>query len=263
LAADEEMEMNSNAPRTVLITGASGGIGRATVDLFTQNGWRVIGVDRSSFGDGYPSSGLFIQSDISIGENLETIFAQAHAFTGYLNALVNNAALQVAKPMLETSVAEWDAVMASNLRSVFLGVKLAYPLFEAAGGGAIVNVSSVHAVATSANIAAYAASKGGLLALTRAIAIEFAPHNIRANAILPGAVDTPMLRAGLGRGHVSGTDIMERLDNLARKTVNGRVGRPQEIASAIYFLADETQSSFMTGQALIIDGGATARLSTE
>jgi NAD(P)-dependent dehydrogenase (short-subunit alcohol dehydrogenase family) len=246
-----------------LITGAAGGIGRATVDLFTQNGWRVIGVDRASFGEGFPATGLFIQSDISIGENLETIFRQAHAFTGYLNALVNNAALQVAKPMLETSVAEWDAVMASNLRSVFLGVKLAYPLFEAAGGGAIVNVSSVHAVATSANIAAYAASKGGLLALTRAIAIEFAPHNIRANAILPGAVDTPMLRAGLGRGHVIGTDILERLDNLARKTVNGRVGRPQEIASAIYFLANENQSSFMTGQALIIDGGATARLSTE
>lgn len=257
------MNTDPQSQKTVLITGAAGGIGRATVQLFTHMGWRVIGVDRSPYGEAFPQSGLFIRSDISIGENLETIFQQAHSFTGSLNALVNNAALQVAKPMLETSVAEWDAVMASNLRSVFLGVKLAYPLFEAAGGGAIVNVSSVHAVATSANIAAYAASKGGLLALTRAIAIEFAPHNIRANAILPGAVDTPMLRAGLSRGHVSGTDIMERLDNLARKTVNGRVGRPEEIASAIYFLADDAQSSFMTGQALIIDGGATARLSTE
>ena len=153
--------------------------------------------------------------------------------------------------------------MASNLRSVFLGIKLAHPLFKAAGGGAIVNVSSVHAVATSANIAAYAASKGGLLALTRATAIEFARDNIRVNAILPGAVDTPMLRAGMNRGHVQGEDILQRLDNLARKTVNGRVGQPEEIAHAIYFLADETQSSFMTGQALIVDGGATARLSTE
>jgi len=121
----------------------------------------------------------------------------------------------------------------------------------------------VHAVATSANIAAYAASKGGLLALTRAVAIELAPDNIRCNAILPGAVDTPMLRAGLGRGHVHGDDILQRLDNLARKTVNGRIGQPEEIAHAIYFLADDRQSSFMTGQALIIDGGATARLSTE
>jgi NAD(P)-dependent dehydrogenase (short-subunit alcohol dehydrogenase family) len=144
-----------------------------------------------------------------------------------------------------------------------LGIKLAHPLLKAAGGGAIVNVSSVHAIATSANIAAYAASKGGLLALTRAVAIEFARDNIRCNAILPGAVDTPMLRAGLSRDHVQGSTILERLDNLASKTVNGRVGRPEEIAQAIYFLADDEQSSFMTGQALIIDGGATARLSTE
>jgi NAD(P)-dependent dehydrogenase (short-subunit alcohol dehydrogenase family) len=134
---------------------------------------------------------------------------------------------------------------------------------KAAGTSAIVNVSSVHAVATSANISAYAASKGGLLALTRAMAIEFAPDNIRVNAILPGAVDTPMLRAGLQRGHVSGSTMTDRLENLARKTVNRRVGTPEEIAHAIYFLADSTQSSFMTGQALIIDGGATARLSTE
>jgi NAD(P)-dependent dehydrogenase (short-subunit alcohol dehydrogenase family) len=250
-------------PRTLLITGAAGGIGRATVKLFAAYGWRVIGVDRAAFGESFPENGLYIQSDISIGSNLESIFNQAHEFTGYLNALVNNAAVQVSKPLLDTSVEEWDAVMASNLRSVFLGVKLAHPLFKVAGGGAIVNVSSVHAVATSANIAAYAASKGGLLALTRAMAIEFAPDNIRVNAILPGAVDTPMLRAGLNRGHVSGGDIQTRLDNLARKTVNGRIGQPEEIAHAIYFLADEAQSSFMTGQALIVDGGATARLSTE
>jgi NAD(P)-dependent dehydrogenase (short-subunit alcohol dehydrogenase family) len=87
--------------------------------------------------------------------------------------------------------------------------------------------------------------------------------NIRVNAILPGAVDTPMLRAGLQRGHLAGGTVVDRLDNLARKTVNGRVGTPEEIAHAIYFLADSTQSSFMTGQALIVDGGATARLSTE
>jgi glucose 1-dehydrogenase len=247
----------------MLITGAAGGIGRATVELFAQKGWRVIGVDRAPYGEEFPENGLFIQLDISIGENMEDIFHQARAFTGCLHALVNNAALQVAKPLVDTSVEEWDAVMASNLRSAFLGIKLAHPLLKAASGSAIVNVSSVHAVATSANIAAYAASKGGLLALTRAVAIEFAADNIRANAVLPGAVDTPMLRAGLNRGHVQGSDILQRLDNLARKTVNGRVGQAQEIAHAIYFLADDTQSSFMTGQAMVVDGGATARLSTE
>ncbi len=249
--------------KTALITGVGGGIGRATVDLFAQRGWQVIGVDRSPCGEGFPANGCFIQADISHPESAELIFEQVRAFSPTLDALVNNAAVQVAKPLIETSVEEWDAVMASNLRPVFLFAKLAYSLFKAAGGGAIVNVSSVHAVQTSANIAAYAASKGGILALTRAMAIEFAPDNIRVNAILPGAVDTPMLRAGLNRGHVGHGDMQSRLDNLARKTVNGRVGQPAEIASAIYFLADNAQSSFMTGQALVVDGGATARLSTE
>ena len=248
--------------KTILITGAAGGIGRATVALFAEKGWSVIGVDRSTFGEDFPKNGLFIQSDIARPEDMNAIFEKAHAFTESLDALVNNAAMQVAKPLIETTVEEWDAVMAANLRSVFLGVKLAYPLLKI-GGGAIVNVSSVHAVQTSVNIAAYAASKGGMLALTRAMAIEFAPDNIRANAILPGAVDTPMLRAGLGRGHVGQGNMQERLDNLARRTVNGRVGTPEEIAHAIFFLADNEQSSFMTGQAMIVDGGATARLSTE
>ncbi len=253
----------TQSPQTVLITGAGGGIGRATVNLFAEKGWHVIGVDRYPYGDDFPENGHFIQADISHPEVLEQIFLQMRAVTSTLDALINNAAVQVAKPLVETTVEEWDAVMASNLRSAFLFVKLSHPLFKAAGGGAIVNVSSVHAVQTSANIAAYAASKGGLLALTRAMAIEFASDNIRANAILPGAVDTPMLRAGLGRGHVGQGDMQSRLDNLARKTVNGRVGQPAEIAHAIYFLADNEQSSFMTGQAMIVDGGATARLSTE
>ena len=249
--------------KTVLITGAGGGIGRATVHHFAEKNWQVIGVDRGEFGEGFPQDGCFIQADISNPESTEQIFEQARAFSPMLHALVNNAAVQVAKPLVETTVEEWDAVMASNLRSVFLFVKLAHPLLKAAGGGAIVNVSSVHAIQTSANIAAYAASKGGLLALTRAMAIEFAPDDIRVNAILPGAVDTPMLRAGLGRGHAGHGDMQQRLDNLARRTVSGKVGKPEEIAHAIYFLADHEQSSFMTGQALVVDGGATARLSTE
>jgi len=249
--------------KTVLITGAAGGIGRATVRLFAESNWHVIGVDRAPYGENYPENGIFINADISDPQELADIFSQAESFSKRLDALINNAAVQIAKPLLETTVEEWDAVMVSNLRAVFMAMKLAFPLFEATGGGAVVNVSSVHAVATSANIATYAASKGGMLALTRAMAIEFAPSDIRVNAILPGAVDTPMLHAGLSRGHVGEGSLPERLENLAHKTVIGRVGTPEEIAHAIYFLADSTQSSFMTGQALIVDGGATARLSTE
>ena len=255
--------MTEKETRIMLITGAAGGIGRATVKVFAEHGWRVFGVDRQPKYDEFPSDDCYIQADISLPEQLENIYDQVKAETDSLDAVVNNAAVQIAKPLIETTAEEWDLTIASNLRSAFLGAKLAYPLLKAKGGGAIVNTSSVHAVATSANIAAYAASKGGLLALTRAMAIEFAPANIRVNAILPGAVDTPMLRAGLNRGHVGHGDMQQRLDNLAAKTVNGRVGLPEEIGSVIYFLADNNQSSFITGQALIADGGATARLSTE
>ena len=253
----------SDSKKTILITGAAGGVGRATVNFFHERGFRVIGVDRQNVYAEFPADGLFIQADISVPENLEKIFAQATLFTSTLDVLVNNAAFQVTKPLIETTVEEWDMVMASNLRSVFLGAKLAYPLLKAEGGGAIVNVSSVHAVATSANIAAYAASKGGLLALTRAMAIEFAKDNIRVNAVLPGAVDTPMLRAGFHRGRNNEASEESQLAALAAKTVNGRVALPEEIASVIYFLADPAQSSFITGQGLLADGGATCRLSTE
>lgn len=253
----------SNSKKTILITGAAGGVGRATVKLFRERGFRVIGVDRQSVYAEFPSDGLFIQADISVPENLEKIFVQATQFTSALDVLVNNAGFQVTKPLVETTVEEWDLVMASNLRSVFLGSKLAYPLLKAEGGGAIVNVSSVHAIATSANIAAYAASKGGLLALTRAMAIEFAQDNIRVNAVLPGAVDTPMLRAGFHRGRQNEASEESQLAALAAKTVNGRVALPEEIASVIYFLTDPAQSSFITGQGLLVDGGATCRLSTE
>ncbi|MDX9851120.1 MAG: SDR family oxidoreductase [Anaerolineaceae bacterium] len=241
-------------PRVMLITGAAGGIGRATVQLFHQKGWVVIGVDRNDYAEVFPNNGLFIQADISDPSKLEEIYQKVRNITDTLDAVVNNAALQVVKPLLETTVEEWDAVMASNLRSVFLGAKLAYPLLKNKGGGAFVNVSSVHAVATSSGVSSYAASKGGLLALTRSMAIEFAGDNIRVNAILPGAVNTPMLSAHL--------DQM-RLENLAKRTVNGRIGAPLELAHAIYFLADEEQSSFMTGQSIVVDGGATAKLSTE
>ncbi len=249
--------------RTMLITGAAGGVGRATVKYFAEQGWQVIGIDISDKPADYPEAVHYIQANIADPEDIAHAFDSLKAITTSLNALVNNASIQVIKPLLETSVEEWDAVMASNLRSVFLGAKLAYPLLDKTGQGAVVNISSVHAIATSGSISAYAASKGGMLALTRAMAIEFAADNIRVNALLPGAIDTPMLRAGLDRGHVAGGSVGMRLENLARKTVNGRVGTPEEIAKCIYFLADGSQSSFMTGQALVVDGGATAKLSTE
>ena len=255
--------MADNKARIVLITGAAGGIGKATVAHFAAQGWRVIGVDRKPAYAGFPADGLFIQADLAQPHEVERVYREAAEFTPKLDALVNNAAFQVTKPISQTSVEEWDQVIAVNLRAAFLGARYGFGLLAAEGGGAIVNVASVHAVATSPNIAAYAASKGGLVALTRAMAIEFAPADIRVNAILPGAVDTPMLAAGFNRGHLAQGSVEQQKAELARKTVIRRIGQPHEIASVIYFLADSTQSGYMTGQSVVVDGGASARLSTE
>jgi NAD(P)-dependent dehydrogenase (short-subunit alcohol dehydrogenase family) len=249
-------------PRSALITGSAGGIGAATVKYFREMGWRTFATDRREFKPNIDGVEFF-RCDVSSSDEVQALFNWLSERAESLNALVNNAAVQISKPITEMEVEEWDTTMASNLRPAFLTLRYGYELLKSAGQSAIVNVSSVHAVATSASIAAYAASKGGLLALTRAMAIELAEDQIRVNAILPGAVDTEMLRSGLGRGHVAGENVEDRLRQLGARTVMGRVGEPDEIAKAIYFLSDEEQSSFMTGSYLIIDGGATTRLSTE
>jgi NAD(P)-dependent dehydrogenase (short-subunit alcohol dehydrogenase family) len=250
-----------NGSATVLVTGAAGGIGSATVEAFADAGWNVLAADRRP--EGAPQrAARFFPVDVSVEEQVRGLFEEVGRTTKRLEALVNNAAIQTTKPLVEMTAAEWDDVMASNLRAAFLTARHGMPLLRAAPG-AIVNVSSVHAVATSVGIAAYAASKGGLAALTRAMALEFAPDGVRVNAVLPGAVDTMMLRQGFERGGGHGESVESRLAELGRRTPLGRIGRPQEIAQSILFLADGARSSFITGQTLIVDGGATARLSTE
>lgn len=247
--------------RLAVITGSAGGIGKATVRVFSEKGWEVIGLDRNP-GDTHLEGVESERVDVSSPDEVERFFNSLGSTRESLDALVNNAGIQINKPLIETEPSEWNSVQDSNLRSIYLTGRHAYRLLRA-GKGSVVNISSVHALATSINVAAYAASKGGILALTRAMALEFGPDDIRVNAVLPGAVDTQMLRDGLSRGHLEGTSIEERLEQLSKKTVLGRVGQPHEIARAIYFLCDGAQSSFVTGQALVVDGGAMARLSTE
>jgi glucose 1-dehydrogenase len=246
--------------RVVLLTGAAGGIGSATARVFAADDWVVVGVDRRH--DTVPGVDRLIVADLSQPDAPDRVFDEFRRHYGRLDALVNNAAVQVCKPVLETTPQEWDAVMASNLRSVFLSVQRAIDLLQETEG-AIVNVSSVHALATSRNIAAYAASKGALLAFTRALALEFGAMHVRVNAVLPGAIDTPMLHAGLTRGHVGKGTIDELVRGLGGAHVIGRVGQPEEVGRVIRFLADARLSSFITGQSIVVDGGALARLSTE
>lgn len=249
--------------QSVVITGAAGGVGRACVELFHQQGWRVLAVDVHQPNPVFAKEVKHFQADISISAEVEALCDQLSAeLSGGLSALINNAAVQITKPIVETSAAEWDQVHAVNLRAPFLLSKTLFPHLAKAKG-AVVNVSSVHALATSNDIAAYASTKGGLLALTRAMAIEFAMDGVRANVVLPGATDTPMLQAGLNREHVKGGSPAARKAALAEKILLKRLAAPEEIARVIYFLADSEQSSYITGQSLVADGGALARLSTE
>jgi NAD(P)-dependent dehydrogenase (short-subunit alcohol dehydrogenase family) len=232
--------------RVAIVTGAAGGIGAATCDALREQGWRVIAVDRKPID--HPDA---VELDVSDAEEVASTFSSLERVDG----LVNNAAIQLKKALVDTTVEEWDDVWTSNLRSAFVCLKALVPQLSA-NGGAVVNVSSVHASATSSSVTAYAASKGGLVAFTRAAAIELAPNGIRVNAVLPGAIDTPMLHEGFASSKDSEATLIGR-------TPLGRLGQPGEIAEAIAFMLDPNRAAFITGQTLVADGGALARLSTE
>lgn len=239
--------------RVALVTGGARGIGRATAELLTINDWQVVQVDLDA-GDGAPCWKVDLADEVAV----EQLFKRVIADYGRLDGLVNNAAQQLVRPLVETTGEEWDRAMANNVRSAFLCSKYAFPLL-AASRGAIVNVSSVHSQVTSAGLAAYVASKGAVTAMTRAAALEFAPL-VRVNAVHPGATDTPMLRDGAARSNL---DVDEALRELALRHPLQRVATPEEVGQAIMFLLDSTRSSFITGSSLFVDGGATARLSVE
>lgn len=230
----------------VVVTGAAGGIGAATCDLLKSYGWEVVAVDRLPVDR--PGS---LQVDIADAEAVTTALSALPR----VDALVNNAALQLYKSLLDTTAEEWDAVTAVNIRGAFVCLKAVHRQLTESRGS-VVNVGSVHARATSTSISAYAATKGGLTAFTRAAALELAPYGVRVNSVLPGAVDTPALRAGFSRSENAESDLIDR-------TPLARVGTPRDIAEAIAFLLDRERAAFVTGQELVVDGGALARLGTE
>ncbi len=247
--------------KSVLITGVCGGIGEATARLFLASGWKVFGVDIVN-GDIVTDLNEFWQGDVSDFDFWQGVVVPSDCFKEGLDCLVNNAAVQVLGSIQETTIEEWDCVMAVNLKGPFVAIKTLVSSLSMRRG-AVVNVASVHANATSVGIAAYATSKGGLVAMTRAAALDLASQNIRVNAILPGAVSTDMLKQGLSREGLSDYGVEEGKNALAKKTPCGRVGKASEIAQSILFLAEEERSSFMTGQSLTVDGRVTVKLCTE
>lgn len=232
--------------RTAVVTGAAGGIGSAVCDVLGAQGWDVVPVDRVAV-----DRPRALQLDLADA----TLVLERLSALEQVDALVNNAAIQLFKSLEETSIADWHEVHDVNLRGAFVCLKACLRQLVASRGS-VVNVASVHARATSQSVAAYAASKGGLTAFTRAAALELGRAGVRVNAVLPGAVDTPALRAGFARA----VDAEERL---VRRTPLGRIGTPRDIAEAVAFLVDDARARFITGQEIVVDGGALARLSTE
>ena len=256
------MSKHKESPKVIVITGINGGIGSFLGYYFKSKKWTVIGLDISDESKGEKLNyDMYYKCDISNEEEIKRVVNDL-AYYNKIDVIVNNAAYQLCKKLVDSSLAEWDIVINSNLKSVFLLTKYLYPKLKEAKG-TIINISSVHATHTSQNIGIYATSKGGLTTLTRSMAIEFGKDKIRVNAILPGAINTSMLRAGLKRGHLGDDSEDELVNILGNKHILGKIGEPSDIAKMTYFLADNDKSGFITGQSFYVDGGATIKLSTE
>lgn len=237
--------------KTVYISGAEGGIGKALCEVFKKDGWVVIGADIKPCT--HANCDLFFQEDVANSGSIKKIHDNLKKKEIFIQCLINNAAIQLEKKLLETTEEEWNSVIQTNIGSIFLSTKY---LFDLLNDCSIINIASVHSRATSKGLAAYAASKGAVSSLTKSMALELADHGIRVNAILPGAIETGMLQKGLGRNKDSENAIKE----LMKAIPLGRIGNPFDVAHLALFLAENKKSSYITGQEFVCDGGALAKL---
>jgi NAD(P)-dependent dehydrogenase (short-subunit alcohol dehydrogenase family) len=237
--------------RSVVITGAASGIGRAASERFVADGERVIGVDVEL--DGLADGVTGFPADVSDPLAVERAIAFAVATNDGIDVLCNNAGVASTTSVLDCTFDEWERVFAINARGVFLGTKYALPHMLASGGGVIVNTASIAGMIGLPDRAAYCASKGAVIALTKQVAIQWATQGIRCNCVCPGTVDSPWVGRLL---EASNEPETLRAQLIARQPL-GRLGTPEEIAAAIVYLAS-ADAAFMTGTALVIDGGVTA-----
>jgi len=242
----------SLAAKVALITGGSRGIGRAIAERFQREGARVATVSRST-SPGVSGGVLSLAGDVSSEDDVIDVMHAVERVLGRLDVLVNNAAVELEARLEETSVTQWDHVMAVNVRGVFLCTKHALPLLRRAGGGSIINVSSTDGFWAEPGLAAYNASKGAVLALTRAIAIDHGPEGIRCNSICPSYVVTDMLQQFFD-SQPDPRDARARAESVHALR---RLSTPEEVANLALWLASE-ESSFASGQSFVLDGGLTA-----
>jgi NAD(P)-dependent dehydrogenase (short-subunit alcohol dehydrogenase family) len=247
--------------KVVLVTGASGGIGEALCKKFKSKDWIVVGTSRSKTMQS-ACIDYYICSDLSTESGPCEIIDQINTKYGRLDCIVNNAACQICKPIWEMESNEWDLIYNCNVKAIFLFVKHGLYLLKKNRGN-IVNIGSVHSVATSNEIAGYASSKAAIAGLTKNLAIELGQFGIRVNCVSPGAVDTEMLRNGLMRGHAGIGDADTLVVKLGKRHLLNNVGSVEEIANFVGFVADDENGKFINGANLLIDGGACIKLCTE
>lgn len=239
--------------KTAIITGAANGIGRAIAAAYAENGFHVFIADidiesGTKTQEEFRAQGnqtVFIETDVSNPESLKKLVENVTDTSGRIDVLINNAGVSEFCPPEELSVERWDTILNTNLRSSFLLTRLAAAEMKKTGGGSVVNIASTRALMSEKNSEAYAASKGGLLALTHAMALSYADDKIRVNCISPGWI------------HTGNYEKLREVDH--EQHPSGRVGKPDDIARACLFLTD-SENDFINGENLVIDGGMTRKM---
>jgi cyclopentanol dehydrogenase len=243
--------------KVVVVTGAASGMGRAHSLLLAREGAHVVATDRDAAGgeatleeirrDG--GSAIFVPHDVAREQDWAAVIATATDRYGRVDVLVNNAGIGLGKATVETTLGDWDRLNDINARGSFIGCREVIPIMQKAGGGSIINISSSWGLVGRAGFAAYSASKGAVRMMTKSLAAELAPYNIRVNSVHPGTIETaltkPVLTSAAAIDAIIGPQPMRR------------VGRPIDVSYVVLFLASD-ESTYVTGSELVIDGGYTA-----
>ena len=248
--------------KVALVTGAGAGIGLATALAFAEKGARlgIVDLDEQAGNKAveqclaFGTQAIFLNCNVAVPAEVDRIVTQALAEWGRIDVLVNNAGIYIQGDITKTSPSDWEKIMAVNLTGAFLCTRAVIPIMIQQGGGVIVNVGSEAGLVGISNQVAYNVSKAGILALTRSCALDFAPHGVRVNCVCPGTTETPLVQAAVQRAE----DPIAARRKLEQVRPLNRLGKPEEIASAIVYMASD-EAGYATGSILSIDGGYTAQ----